>query len=69
MQPDYFTIPELADRWKISVPTLRRKLARGEIPKTYIGRVVRIEREEVERLERAWKVDATTSATGDATHD
>ncbi len=55
MQDDYLTIPELAARWKISVPTVRRKLARGELAKVYIGRVVRIERTEVERVERAWK--------------
>lgn len=55
MQSDYFTIPELAERWKISVPTVRRKLERGEITKTYIGRVVRIERTEVERVEAEWR--------------
>lgn len=52
---DYMTIPELAQRWKISVPTVRRKLARGELAKVYIGRVVRIERTEVERIEAQWK--------------
>ncbi len=58
MQDDYLTIPELAQRWKISVPTVRRKLARGEIAKVYIGRVVRVERAEVERIEQAWKARA-----------
>ncbi|MFZ1324680.1 MAG: helix-turn-helix domain-containing protein [Candidatus Contendobacter sp.] len=55
MQDDYLTIPELAARWKISVPTVRRKLSSGELAKIYIGRVVRIERTEVERIERKWK--------------
>lgn len=55
LQDDYLTIPELAKRWKISVPTVRRKLTRGEIAKVYIGRHVRIERGEVDRLEKAWR--------------
>lgn len=55
LQDDYLTISDLATRWKISVPTVRRKLARGEIAKVYIGRQVRIERAEVERVERTWK--------------
>ena len=55
MQDNYLTIPELAARWKISVPTVRRKIASGELAKVYIGRVVRIERAEVERIEQAWK--------------
>lgn len=55
MQDNYLTIPELAQRWKISVPTVRRKIASGELAKVYIGRVVRIERAEVERIEQAWK--------------
>ena len=55
MQDDYLTIPELAQRWKISVPTVRRKLSSGELKKVHIGRVVRIERTEVERIESAWR--------------
>ena len=55
-QPDYLTIKELAARWKLSQPTIRRKLASGELAMTRIGRVVRIERHEVERVEAAWRV-------------
>lgn len=55
VKDDYLTIPELSARWKVSVPTVRRKLARGEIAKTYIGRQVRVERAEVERVEATWK--------------
>lgn len=56
MQQDaYLTIPELAQRWKVSAATVRRKLASGELAKVHIGRVVRIERAEVERIEAAWK--------------
>lgn len=58
MQDDYLTVPELAQRWKISIPTVRRKMATGELSKVYIGRVVRIERTEVERIERAWRAQS-----------
>ena len=54
-QPDYFTIPELAQRWKLSESTVRRKIRTGELKPIYIGRAVRIERSEAERLEAAWK--------------
>lgn len=54
MQTEYFTLPELAERWKISIPTIRRKLSSGELNPVYIGRVVRIEASEVERIESAW---------------
>ena len=69
MQDDYLTIPELAARWKISVPTVRRKLARGELAKVYIGRVVRIERTEVERIERAWKTPSRHHSIGRINND
>ena len=55
-QPDYLTIKELAERWKLSQPTIRRKLACGELAMVRIGRAVRIERSEVERVEIAWRV-------------
>ena len=54
MQTEYFTLPELAERWKISLPTIRRKLSSGELRPVYIGRVVRIEASEVERIGTAW---------------
>jgi excisionase family DNA binding protein len=53
--PEYFTLPELAERWKVSIPTIRRKLASGELNPVYIGRVVRIEASEVERIEAVWR--------------
>jgi len=55
MQPDYFTIPDLAARWKLSTPTIRRKIKSGELAIVRMGRVIRIERSEVERIEAAWK--------------
>lgn len=54
-QPDFYTLPELATRWKISIPTLRRWMSRGDFHGVRIGRQVRIERAEVERIEATWK--------------
>lgn len=55
MQSDYFTIDELADRWKLSQSTVRRKIKTGELVTVRIGRAVRIERTEIERIEATWK--------------
>lgn len=55
MQADYFTIDELAERWKLSQSTVRRKIKAGELATVRIGRAVRIERTEVERIEATWK--------------
>lgn len=63
---DYLTIPELAKRWRISVPTVRRKLAAGELAKVYVGRHIRIERTEVLRIEAAWKAKAAPTGEGGA---
>ncbi len=55
MQADYFTISELADRWKLSQSTVRRKIKAGELATVRIGRAVRIDRSEIERVEASWK--------------
>ncbi len=47
----YLTIQDVAARWKLSVPTVRRMIARGEVSTVNIGRAVRIERVEIERFE------------------
>lgn len=52
---DYFKISELVARWKMSDVTIRRKIREGKIAVVHMGRAVRIERSEVERLETAWK--------------
>ena len=52
MNEPYLTIQDVAARWKISVPTVRRMIARGEVSPVRIGRVVRIEYGEIERFER-----------------
>lgn len=51
MNEPYLTIPEVAARWKLSVPTVRRMISRGEVSTVTIGRAVRIERLEIERFE------------------
>lgn len=56
---DYFKIPDLVSRWKISESTVRRKIREGKITAFHIGRVLRIERSEVERVEAAWKAGIT----------
>lgn len=62
--PEYFTLPELAERWKISIATVRRKVDSGELRPVYIGRVLRIEASEVDRIEAVWreKLDASRQA-------
>ena len=52
MNEPYLTIQDVAARWKISVPTVRRMIARGEMSPVRIGRAIRIERGEIERFER-----------------
>ncbi len=51
MNEPYLTIQDVAARWKISVPTVRRIIGRGEVSAVNIGRAVRIERSEIERYE------------------
>ncbi|MGB5064016.1 MAG: helix-turn-helix domain-containing protein [Candidatus Competibacter sp.] len=43
MNEPYLTIQDIAVHWKISVPTVRRMIARGEVSPVRIGRAVRIE--------------------------
>jgi len=52
---DFLTISDLAERWKLSQPTIRRKIKTGELMAVHIGRAVRIERSEVERIEASWR--------------
>lgn len=51
-EPRYFTLPQLAERWQVSVVTLRRRIKAGTLKHVAIGRLFRIERDEVERIER-----------------
>ena len=58
----YLTIQDVAARWKISVPTVRRMIARGEVSPVRIGRVVRIEYGEIEFREGPPKPTTTDPA-------
>lgn len=51
-QPLYFTVQELANRWKITPTTLRRWRRAGRIKASFMGRGVRFAITEVERFER-----------------
>jgi excisionase family DNA binding protein len=51
-ESSYFTLPQLAERWQVSVVTLRRRIKAGNLKHVAIGRLFRIERDEVERIER-----------------
>lgn len=48
---DFFSIQDLAERWRVSTSTVRRMIASGELAKVYISAQVRIEGAEVARLE------------------
>ena len=48
----FFTLPQLAERWQVSVVTLRRCIKAGTLKHVTVGRLFRIERDEVERIER-----------------
>lgn len=50
-EPRYFTLPQLAERWQVSVITLRRRIKAGTLKHVAIGKLFRIERDEVERIE------------------
>lgn len=51
----FFTLPQLAERWQVSVVTLRRRIKAGTLKHVAIGRLFRIGRDEVERIEREMK--------------
>lgn len=51
----YTTLPDLAQRWKVSVQTLRRRINNGTLHHVSIGRLFRIERAEIERIESEWR--------------
>lgn len=51
---DFYTGPELAQRWKVTLDTIRKWRATGYGPKGIrLGRHVRYPRESVEQWERA----------------
>jgi excisionase family DNA binding protein len=52
MEPEVFTVDELAERWKCSAMTIYSMLQCGKLKSFKLGRSRRIPREAVERYER-----------------
>ncbi len=48
----YMTADELADRWRVSGPFVRRQMRAGKIPHIQIGNRYRIRRSNVEEIEQ-----------------
>jgi hypothetical protein len=55
---------ELADRWKLSIETLKRRERSGILPCLKLGRGVRYRLSDVENLEADAEVQARTSSGG-----
>jgi excisionase family DNA binding protein len=62
--PEYFSLQELAVRWKLSDPTLRRMMKDGRLATFRMGNRIRVLAEEVERIENGWRqeLDANRQA-------
>jgi len=50
MDTQFYTIAEFAKVLKISIPTVKRWIKSGKIKVLRVGRVVRIPKEEIDRL-------------------
>lgn len=48
---DYMTVPEVADRFRVSKMTVHRWIAAGILPALQLGRVTRIPAEAVDALD------------------
>lgn len=55
--PEFFTAENLADRWKVSLRTVRTLVATGELQPLKIGRLHRFSRQAVEAFERCQVTD------------
>lgn len=62
----FLTIGDLCERWKLSQPTIRRMVRDGRLRATQIGRSVRFDLQDVERMETAGKQRQVKRV---ATHD
>lgn len=51
----FLTIDDLCERWKLSQPTIRRMVRDGRLTPTVIGRSVRFDLQDIERVEREAK--------------
>lgn len=50
--PTLFTLPDVAERWKVSVKSVRRYIAANRLGVIRIGKALRISEEELVRFER-----------------
>jgi len=50
-EPAYLTVAQLADRWQISQPTIRRWIRQGRLPHTKFVGGVRFDLRDVENYE------------------
>lgn len=48
--PQFFTLPEVAERLTVSEATLRRLIRKGEVHVVRLGRAVRVTSNELQRL-------------------
>lgn len=46
----YESLQEAAARWDVSVKTLRRRISEGALPAYRSGRLIRVKREDVDKL-------------------
>jgi excisionase family DNA binding protein len=52
---EFFTLEELAERWKVSVKWLRRRVWDKELAAVKIGKLVRVRSTEVQRFEGGFR--------------
>ena len=65
----FFTVDELAARWKVSKPTVHRRIAAGDIAVLRIGGAVRIARTEIERIEASASSEPTDGVLSQHTQE
>lgn len=59
--PRFYTLQELAIRWKLSEPTLRRWMRAGQMAVFRMGGKIRVSESEVDRLEASWQQELDAS--------
>lgn len=53
----FFTVKDLAERWKVSVFTIRRMVKAGKIKTTKIGRQFRFLKSDIEKYEQSRTIE------------
>jgi excisionase family DNA binding protein len=51
---DFWKLEQLAERWQVSISTLRRMVRDGELNPVRVGRQVRVTQGEVDRIEKTF---------------